>query len=80
MCDIKIRVINGTTHTNSRFGVTKPYKIFEKRTVAGEQVPLDFDSAQATPSDSVQIPDKEVIKEVVKDVIVEAIQEAQTIN
>lgn len=43
MVDIKVRVVNATTHVNSRFGATKPYKIFEQRLVVGAQVPMEFE-------------------------------------
>lgn len=47
MVDIKIRVINGRTHVDSRFGPTKPYMIFEKKTAVGEQVTMGLEAAEA---------------------------------
>jgi len=50
MADIKIHVKGGVATTRSRFGPTKPYKIFEKVEVAGDQLKIVLQDSKSSVS------------------------------
>lgn len=48
MADIKVHVRNGVATAQSRFGPTKPYRIFEKQVKPGEQIALPMEDQLLT--------------------------------